>query len=448
MARQAPHPGRANPLSVAVPQPMLARPSKTLPKGDEWRFEVKWDGIRIVARVAGGGARLWSRGGNDVTARHMEIATALAEAVGDREAVIDGELCALDPSGRPSFSLLQQGGGARVLYAFDVLELDGESLCDRPLDERRAALDELLPSDGDEVRISRLFDDGEGLLGVARAHGLEGVVAKRRTSTYAPGKRPGTWVKVKLGQRDTFEVVGFTRGQGTARRARRSRAGRAPTRGARVGGQRRHRADRRRARPARCPASAARARREPARRGSEDAASPPGRSHLGRAGRAGRGGVSRADARGSVARARLCWSRGYRPGIRSNARSRRCRSGKRTLILKNLDKVWWPDEGITKGDVLDHYHALADVVGPHLRGRPFTMLRFPDGIAGKHFFQKDLPEPRAGVAARRAAPGRRQDDPLPGARRRAVAPVGGQHGLLRPERVVRARRTCRSVRTR
>ena len=67
------------------------------------------------------------------------------------------------------------------------------------------------------------------------------------------------------------------------------------------------------------------------------------------------------------------------------------RDGKRTLILKNLDKVWWPEEGITKGDVLDHYHALADVVGPHLRGRPFTMLRFPDGIAGKHFFQKDLP---------------------------------------------------------
>ena len=164
MARQAPHSGRANPRSVPVPQPMLARPSKTLPAGDDWVFEVKWDGIRIVARVAAGGARLWSRGGIDVTERHAEIATALAEALGDREAVVDGELCALDPSGRPSFSLLQQGGGSRVLYAFDVLELDGESFCDRPLDERRTALDELLPPDGDEVRISRLFDDGDGLL--------------------------------------------------------------------------------------------------------------------------------------------------------------------------------------------------------------------------------------------------------------------------------------------
>src|SRR6476646_10749840 len=115
MARQAPHSGRADPLSAPVPQPMLARPSKTLPAGDDWVFEVKWDGIRIVARVAGGGARLWSRGGNDVTERHAEIATALAEAVGDREAVIDGELCALDPAGRPSFSLFQQGGGSRVL---------------------------------------------------------------------------------------------------------------------------------------------------------------------------------------------------------------------------------------------------------------------------------------------------------------------------------------------
>jgi bifunctional non-homologous end joining protein LigD len=391
MARQAPHSGRANPRSVPVPQPMLARPSKTLPAGDDWVFEVKWDGIRIVARVAGGSAQLWSRGGNDVTERHAEIATALAEAVGDREAVIDGELCALDPSGRPSFSLFQQGGGSRVLYAFDLLELDGESLCDRPLDERRSALDELLPSDGDEVRISRLFDDGEGLLGVAREHGLEGVVAKRRTSTYAPGKRPGTWVKVKLlAEGDVFAVVGFTRGQG-----------RRDALGALVLGERGpeglvwagnvgtgltdaelDRLAARLAPLARPESPLAVAPKMPrVRRGDLTWVEPVVQVEVEYLERTHEGRLRAPVYVGVV-------DSGPDPLERPVAE---VRDGKRTLTLKNLDKVWWPDEGITKGDVLDHYHALADVVGPHLRGRPFTMLRFPDGIAGKHFFQKDLP---------------------------------------------------------
>ncbi len=118
-----------------------ALPRACCPLGDEWAYEVKWDGIRIVARVAGGEARLWSRRGIDRSVKDAEIATALATALGGRDAVVDGELCALDDDGRASFSLLQQGHGTRVLYAFDLLELDGESLCDRPLSRAaRAAL--------------------------------------------------------------------------------------------------------------------------------------------------------------------------------------------------------------------------------------------------------------------------------------------------------------------
>src|SRR3954467_3103673 len=102
---------------------MLARSSDVLPQGDDWAYEVKWDGIRIVGRVAGGSARLTSRAGNDRSVRHAEIATALVEALGGRDAVVDGELCALDEQGRPRFSLLQQGLGTVVLYLFDLLEL-------------------------------------------------------------------------------------------------------------------------------------------------------------------------------------------------------------------------------------------------------------------------------------------------------------------------------------
>src|ERR1700710_1095891 len=174
---------------------MLARSSETLPSGDEWAYEVKWDGIRIVARVAGGEARLVSRGGVDRSVKDAEIGAALAAALGGRDAVVDGGL------------------GTRVLYVFDLLELDGESLCERPLSERRELLREVV-SEGDEVHISNWFDDGAGLLELARAHGLEGVVAKRRSSTYTPDKRPGTWVKVKIATEDVFQIAGFTRGQG------------------------------------------------------------------------------------------------------------------------------------------------------------------------------------------------------------------------------------------
>ena len=369
---------------------MLARSSDVLPAGDDWAFEVKWDGIRIVARVAGGEARLWSRRGVDRSVTDAEIGSALAAALGGRDAVVDGEVCALDDEGRASFSLLQQGLGTRVLYLFDLLELDGESLCDRPLSERRELLYDVL-TEGDEVHISSWFDDGEGLLALARAHGLEGVIAKRRSSVYLPDKRPGTWVKVKIAHEETFAIAGFTRGQGRRENALGALvlaehgpqglvwAGNVGT------GLTDAEIDRLvgALKPlARADSPLAVVPKMPRiRRGDLTWVEPRLRCEVSYLERTHEGRLRAPVYRGLV-------QTGPPPLDRPVATLKR---GARTLAMKNLDKVWWPDQGITKGDVLDHYHALAEVIVPHMKGRPFTMLRYPDGVAGKKFFQKDAP---------------------------------------------------------
>jgi bifunctional non-homologous end joining protein LigD len=150
-------------------KPMLATLAETLPHGDDWTFEVKWDGYRALGYVRAGDARLVSRNGNDLTARFPEIAKALAKAARSPECVVDGEVCALDEHGRPSFSAMQQGRrGTPIVYeVFDALEIDGVPILDLPLEERRERLEGLLDARVQSVQISGFFADGEALFEAA-----------------------------------------------------------------------------------------------------------------------------------------------------------------------------------------------------------------------------------------------------------------------------------------
>src|SRR5258707_12060268 len=125
---------------------MLATLATELPKGSDWLYEMKWDGYRALGYVRGGEARLVSRNDNDLTKRFPEVAKALAQAARSPDCVVDGEVCALDEQGRPSFSAMQQGKPRTpIVYAvFDVLEIDGKPLLDLPLRERRERLQQLL----------------------------------------------------------------------------------------------------------------------------------------------------------------------------------------------------------------------------------------------------------------------------------------------------------------
>lgn len=205
--------------------PMLAT-TGTPPAGPGWAFEFKWDGIRAVVGTAGAHWRAHSRNGNDVTGGYPEF-DVFPEVAGGRKLLLDGEIVVLDPLGRPNFGLLQHRMHVRgpnpelraaypvLFYAFDVLAIDGEPTLAREYTARRELLEELgLESPLVKVPPSVADVTGRQLLDVARQHGLEGIVAKRRASRYEPGRRSPAWVKTALVQTQEVVIGGWRRGKG------------------------------------------------------------------------------------------------------------------------------------------------------------------------------------------------------------------------------------------
>jgi bifunctional non-homologous end joining protein LigD len=208
--------------------PMLARLSTLPPDDDRWGYEIKWDGVRLVAYAYEDGlVRLETRNLIDATRRYPEAA-AIGEALGGRTAVLDGEIVAFDEQGRPSFERLQGrmhlAGSAAIdsrtrstpvrYMVFDLLFLDGESLMPLPYTERRARL-EALDLNGPRWR-TPAYHAGEGaaLLAASAAQGLEGIVAKRLDSPYEPGRRGASWLKVKNTRRQELVIGGWEPGEG------------------------------------------------------------------------------------------------------------------------------------------------------------------------------------------------------------------------------------------
>lgn len=205
--------------------PMLAT-TGPLPADDgRWAFEVKWDGVRALVSIGAGRLTLRSRNGNDITGAYPEL-LGLGEALGSTSALLDGEVVAFDPAGRPDFGLLQSRMHVRspspslvrstpvTVLLFDVLQVDDQPLVDMSYDERRAVL-EALPLSGERWQVPPSFaGDGEAVLAATLAQGMEGVVAKRRDSRYLPGRRSDCWIKVKHVHRTSAVVVGWKPGDG------------------------------------------------------------------------------------------------------------------------------------------------------------------------------------------------------------------------------------------
>jgi bifunctional non-homologous end joining protein LigD len=378
--------------------PMLATLTDSVPTGANWLYEVKWDGYRALARmVAGEGATLASRRGNDLTERFRSVASALPRAVRTPDCVLDGEVCALDERGRSSFSLMQQGkaGTPIVYFVFDVLEIEGEPVVDLPLTERRKRLEALLDRRNRTVRLSEAFDDGEALFAAAEEQSLEGIMAKRADSRYQPGKRTRDWLKIKTHGRQEFVIAGYTKGQG-----RRSAGfgslvlgvyrGRDLVYVGNVG----------------TGFTEAEIDRLLARLRPLERADPPF-AQVPKMPRVRKGDIVWVEPRLVCEVSFSEWTHDGHlrqpvyQGLREDKAARDVRqevpvedevsSGGRVLKLSNLDKVFWPDEGITKGDLLAYYREIAPTVVPHLRDRPFTLKRYPNGWQGDFFFQKDAP---------------------------------------------------------
>lgn len=218
----------ADPMPERV-QPMLAKLLETLPHGGprDWGYEFKWDGIRAITFCRPGEVRLQSRTGEDVTERYPEL-RRLAEALGSRTAVLDGEIVALDANNVPRFERLQQRMGLTaqtdvrramrqvpvILMVFDVLYLDGHDVRGRPYLERRELLEGLGLSDRNWQTPQHRVGEGDAMLEAARQTGLEGVMAKRADSRYEEGRRSGAWGKVKVRHEQELVIGGWQEGQG------------------------------------------------------------------------------------------------------------------------------------------------------------------------------------------------------------------------------------------
>ncbi len=186
---------------------------RSVPDPRNWTYELKWDGYRIVAVKSGARVGLVSRKGQDYT-RELEVVAKDVARVAARECAIDGEVCALDARGIPSFQLLQRRARARVqiaFFVFDLLWLDGEDLRGLPIEVRRAKLAEVVaPVDRKGTIVVSTASEGDprAILALACERGLEGIVAKRKRSTYAGGRKP-TWLKLKCKLRQEFAIIGY-----------------------------------------------------------------------------------------------------------------------------------------------------------------------------------------------------------------------------------------------
>ncbi|HEV8339256.1 MAG TPA: non-homologous end-joining DNA ligase [bacterium] len=438
-------PGSA-PLPKSVP-PMLAKLIEEPFDDPAWVFEPKWDGVRAIAILRGQGPErsvlLHSRNLHSMNRQYPEVVDALYGA-GLPDAVLDGEVIAPDEFGRPSFQRLQQRinlqgvqdvDDARakfpVLYfVFDILHYNGHDLTTRALRERREILEAILPP-GPVVRLSDTFPgEGKAFYRAAQDHRLEGIVGKRAASPYEPGRRSGAWVKIKVRRTLQAVVGGFTQG----RRGRSSHFGALIVglydgRGrlqhiGQVGGGFTDRALEevlallrplvRKTSPfATTPATMEPATwieprivveveygewtdegvlRAPVYKGLRPDV-PPHESLL-------------EEVRPPQIPDELSPDGGPpRPasGTRSTATGRRGAEtlsplerevAKRRLPVEftNLEKTYWPELGLTKADLITYYLAISETILPHLRDRPLTLRRFPDGIHGENFHQKDYPD--------------------------------------------------------
>lgn len=371
-----------------------------------WIFELKYDGYRIVAGRDQGEARLITRNGHDVTASFPDIARAVRALPFD--GVLDGEVVVHDETGRPSFQRLQQRARlTRVLdirratvelpaalYVFDLLGFGGFDLRPLPLLERKSLLKQVLPDAGPLKYSDHVDGGGEAFFEQVVKLGLEGMVGKKADAPYRAG-RGAQWVKVRADLTDDFVIVGFTEPKG-------SRGGFGALHLAAYD-------DGTLVYAGRVGSGFTATELEEIREVFESALrdDPPCT-----------GAPASRDSKW-VAPAVVCEVR-YKEwtdeGLLRQPVFVRFRTDKgpeecvkrsdvaalevaaverpvpvRRVDFTNLDKVFWPDEGYTKGDLIEYYRSVARWMLPYLEDRPLVMTRYPDGIGGKSFFQKDAP---------------------------------------------------------
>ncbi|HEY1854433.1 MAG TPA: DNA ligase D [Solirubrobacterales bacterium] len=412
----------ADPFPEAV-VPMLAKLAPLPASDEEWAVEVKWDGVRAIAYCQPGRLELQTRNLNTVTDSYPEV-RRLSRQIGARDAVLDGELVAFDEQGRPSFERLQQRihqtsdavvrrrmKSHPVTYViFDLLYLDGRNLMDEPYSARRELLQGLGLEGESWQTPGNSVGHAEELLAAAAERDLEGIVLKRLDSRYVPGKRTGAWLKVKNLGRQEFVIGGWLPGEGR----------RKGTLGALLLGYRDPDGDSsgelRYAGKVGTGFSEGDLRellerlRPLARRSSPFGRRGPRAAHYVEPALVAEVSYRELTADGMIRHGSFKGLREDKPAaeveleraVEEAASAASGGGGKKSVVtvggrelaLSNLGKVLYPKAGFSKGQVVDYYARVAEALLPHLRGRPLTMKRYPDGVEGPHFYEKRCPSHR------------------------------------------------------
>lgn len=414
--------------------PMLATLVDKTVEGDEWLYEIKWDGFRCLAYVNEGEVNIRSRNNKNFNEKFYPVHQALA--AWNVSAVIDGEIIVVDKKGFPDFSALQtwrsEADGSLIYYVFDILWYDGYDLMNLPLAERRELLKEIIPSTG-PVRLSEAFDiSGMELIALAEKMGLEGIVAKKAKSAYQPGQRTKDWLKIKTVKEQEVVIGGYTRNENSSKlfsallvgvfqdgefvftgpvgtgftataqkdilsKLKPLQTPKCPFRDV----PDYNKPSRFRPKPPKAavtwvkPKLVAEVRyrtvasdgtfRHPSFKGlreDKSAREVTWEMPLNTEQAADREGNQRfVPAAPSDERRTL-----LNPSDETQVR----KIGGHELKFTNLSKVFWPEQNVTKRDMLNYYYQVVPYMLPYMKDRPQTLNRFPNGIHGKSFYQKDV----------------------------------------------------------
>jgi bifunctional non-homologous end joining protein LigD len=375
-------------------KPMLATLADAPFDDHEWIFEVKWDGYRVIAEVEKGKVRLYSRNNNDFTEQYREISTALAKV--GRNTVLDGEVVAVDGHGVAKFQLLQQHGetpASLLYYVFDILYLDGVDLRDRPLVERKEILKSVIPKNSVVRYSDHIEETGISFFEAAAKNDLEGIMAKRKESLYV-SRRTDDWLKVKTSRRQEAVIAGFTEPRGS-----RAKFG-ALVLGIYEGSELRYIGH------------------TGGGFNEKSLVQVYNKLHKLATKESPFNVVPKTNMPVTWVRPKLVcevkfaeWTESgtmRQPifiGLREDKKpsevvredkkdvrkiQKKKEREKGEVKLTNLDKIYFPEDGITKGDVIDYYDKISSYILPHLKDRPESLNRHPNGIDEPNFFQKNF----------------------------------------------------------
>lgn len=434
------HALKKTPSSLKKPpilSPMLATLAGKVFDSEEWIYEVKWDGYRVTAQVNSGGVELWSRNKKPFTEKYYPIVNALKQQ--NRAMTLDGEIVVLNQAGISDFGALQnwrsEADGPLVYYIFDLTWLEGKDLCGLSVIERKTLLRQNIKLN-DSIRISESFNSSATeFMKIAKDIGLEGIIAKKKDSVYLPGQRSKEWLKMKTENRQEVIIGGYTINEGTGKPfssllvgvynendlVYTGKVGTGFTEKEQKNLLKKFKKHLRKKSPFSSePAIANPSRFRPVPPAAkvywmkpellaeinyaeytkdgimrhpvyiglrEDKDAKDVKLEL----------VEKKKKKTALKKRKTISDEVIRPMIEKRKTLLNPTEKKqvktvqgRSLTFKNLTKLYWPKEGISKRDVLNYYHQVAPFIIPYLSDRPQSLNRRPNGIEGKSFYQKDI----------------------------------------------------------